>query len=586
MASDLTDSKNYTRNTKPDRRESKPADIKGLIQNGVDDYAVISKLRKEHPNDEDFVQKAFETYKERMDYIRRKAGKFKTLIFSKYANLPLPQVLEKAKKFKHKYEFSDDEFNSFVSMVMSDKTFAGNTYNIPTGAMSRTLGYNFDTIVGDRLRLKNNEMDILQEILRIYAETKVLHSQIVIQSLTYTDCAPESLTGEYDRKKHNPYSYIHPVLAALFLPRIKFLDEHMLIANLANIVKCRYENKPIQTQPEFELYWDLITDPNEVQCVSNRDTPMVDLRNRIVLQTKLWESVMYLRQGRYYNERLNDFMVALDNCNSNIFDAPDLAYVKDEGTILRRLLGAFSIRPTIVSVRPFYGIASGNYSLNSMAMVQVTTIPIVTLRLPLNIQNKNVTVHLNEALEQLQWYVENKMIVPKSQSIVYSRDVMIFYANRRYQSINFGTLNAPFNFTALPATITGFETINTTNINYEPRINVGDDVFQLRSVVLVERSHVNKDLIVGSTAAIIVPLDMQLRRFEQTYLLYDPQGAGEHFELNDGSLYSNSPITYIPGMSPFNAESGVEPFDRRTRTRGTIYIYVKDQSQQTKLRPY
>jgi hypothetical protein len=573
MASEYTDSKNYTRNTKPDRRESKSgSDVKDLIHQGMDDREVISKLRKDHPNDDEFVQKMFDAYKERMDFIRRKAGKFKTLIFSKYANLPLPQVLEKAKKFKRKYEFSDDEFHSFTNMVLSDKSFANNTLNVPTGAMSRTLGYNLDAIVGDRLRLKNNEMDILQEILRIHAETKALHSQVVVQSLTYVDCPPEALTGVYNTQRHNPYSYIHPVLAALFLPRIRYLDEHMLIANLANIVKCRYENKPIQTQPEFELYWDLITDPNEVACVANRDAPMTDLRNRIILQTKLWESVMHLRQGRYYNERLSDFMVALDNCNNNIFDAPDLAYVKDEGTVLRRLLGAFSLRPTIVSVRPFYGISAGNYNLNAMAMVQVTTIPIITLRLPLNIQNKNLTVHLNESLEQLQWYVENKMIVPKSQSIVYSRDVIFFYANRRYQSINFGTLNAPFNFTALPATVTGFETLNTTNINYEPRINIGDDHFKLRSVVLVERSRVNKDLIIGSTAAIVIPLDISLQRFENTYLLYDPQGAGEQFEITDGSLYRNKPITYIPGMSPYASSGGIEPFDQRTRCRGSIYI--------------
>jgi hypothetical protein len=581
--SDSSD-RNYTRNSKPSR-EGK-GDLKGLIHSGLDDYAVISKLRKEHPNDEDFVNKMFEAYKERMDFIRRKAGKFKTLIFSKYANLPLPQVLEKAKKFKRKYEFDDAEFNSFVNMVLSDKTFSANTLNLPTGSMSRTLGYNFDALVGDRLRVKNNEMDVLQEILRLHAETKALHSQIVIQSLTYVDCAPEALTGDFDRKKHNPYSYIHPVVAALFLPRIRYIDEHLLIANVANIVKCRHESKPIQTQPEFELYWDLITDPNEVACVTNKDAPMVDLRNRVILQTKLWESVLSLRQGNYYNQGLSDIMVALDNCNNNIFDAPDFAYVKDEGTILRRLLGAFSLRPTIVSVRPYYGIAAGNYSMNSMAMVQVTTIPIVTLRLPLNIQNKNVSIHLNEALEQLQWYVENKMIVPKSQSIVYSRDVLFFYANRRYQSINFGSLNAPFNFTSLPATVTGFETINTCNINYQSRINVGDDYFELRSVVLVERSHVNKDLIIGSTAAIVVPSDYSLGRIDKTYLLYDPQGAGEQFEYGK-QFVSNRPITTIPGMTPYHATSigGVESFDRRAQSRGTIFVYVKENSQQTKIRP-
>jgi hypothetical protein len=574
--------RNYTRNTK----HGKSGDVKDLIHSGMSDYEVVAKLRKDHPNDEDFVNKMFEAYKERMDFIRRKAGKFKTLVLSKYSTLPLPQVLEKAKKFKTKYEFSDDEFSSFINMVLSDKSFANNTMNVPTGAMSRTLGYNLDAFAGDRLRVKNNEMDVLQEILRLHAETKALHSQVVVQSLTYNDCSPEATTGVFRRERHNVYSYIHPVVAALFLPRIRYLDEHMLIANLANIVKCRHESKPIQTQPEFELYWDLITDPNEVACVTNRDSPMVDLRNRVQLQVKLWQSVMSLRQGNYYHESLTDLLVALDNCNNNIFDAPDFAYVKDEGTILRRLLGAFSLRPTIVSVKPFYGVSAGNYSLNTMSMVQVTTIPIITLRLPLNIQNKALTVHLNESLEQLQWYVENKMIVPKSQQIVYSRDVIFFYANRRYQSINFGTLNAPFNFTALPATVTGFETLNTTNINHSHRINIGDDWFVLRSVVLVERSSANKDLIIGSTAGILVHPDPATGRYETTALLYNPQAAGEKY-LENGVYTSLSPITWMDYNPKFNARPGCdETFTQCAQTRGSIYVYVKEQSQKTKLRPY
>lgn len=577
--SDQRDSRNYTRESKHSKN-----DARDLVRPDRTDRDVVLKLRSEHPNDEEFVQKMYEEYKERMDFIRRKAGKFKNLIFSKYSNLPLTQVLEKAKKFKRKYEFTDDEFHSFVNMVLSDKNFKADTINYPTGAMSRTLGYSLDAVVGDRLHVKNNEMDVLQEILRMYAETKILHSQVVVQSLTYTDCSNEAISGLYDRTKHNPYAYIHPVLAALFLPRIRYLDEHMLIANIANIVRCRYENKPIQTQPEFELYWDLITDPNEVACVSNKDTPMIDLRNRIVLQTKLWDSVLNLRQGRYYNERLSAFMVALDNCNNNIFDAPDLAYVKDEGTILRRLMGAFSLRPTIVSVRPYHNIAGGNYSMNSMSMVQITTIPIVTVRLPLNMQNKSTSINMNEALDQLQWYVENKMIVPKSQQIVHSRDVVIFYANRRYQSINFGSLTAPYNFTALPATVTGFETLNPVNINYTDTVQIGDDLFNLRSVVFVERSAQNNDLIIGSTAGIVVQPTNIGATYDDYYIQYNPQGV-----TNDDSFTGNNGNTISPFFEMQEVGTVADEtltFRYSAVTRGTIYVYVKDQPQDTKIKPF
>lgn len=584
--SDSKSQKGYHRDTKGDDysdRQNKdtkvPAELKNLIRKDVNDYQVMQQLRKQYPNDDELVGKIFDQYKNRLDYIRKKAAKFKTMIFShpKYSNLPLPQILEKGKKLKDKYGFSDDEFHLFVNMAVSDKAFAGtNVYNVPNTPMSRTLGYSID-ISGDRLKVKENELDILQDILRLYAETKALHSQIVIQHSTYVDCSPEALTGSYNRDKHNAYSYVHPVIAALFLPKIKYIDEHMLVANIANIIKSKYENKPIMTQPEFELYWDIITDPNEVSCIVNRESPLADLKSRIVVQTRLWESVLNLRQGKYYNEKLTDFLISLDNCNGNIFDAPDLTYVKDEGTILRRILGAFSLRPTIVSTTPLYGIMSGHYSMSPTALTQITSIPMVVYRLPLNNQHKRISVHLNESLEQPQWFVENKLIVPKNQTIVYSRDILIFYANRRYQTINFGRLTSPCNFTALPTTVTGFESINDVCVNFTNEIDVGGDTFLLRSVVMVEKSQMNKNLIIGSTAAIVIPRNIANGKYDESYLLYDPQGAGEQFE-SDGSYVRNNPITYIPGESSYNDQGGIESFYKRACCRGTVYVYVKDLS--------
>jgi len=49
-----------------------------------------------------------------------------------------------------------------------------------------------------------------------------------------------------------------------------------------------------------------------------------------------------------------------------------------------------------------------------MAVTQVTSIPIFNLRIPYNVnQRSQIRVHLNDALEQPDMYVENKMIVPK-----------------------------------------------------------------------------------------------------------------------------------------------------------------------------
>lgn len=588
--------KTYDRNTnlnKPEGDDLKPDQFDDIIKKNVDDVQAMRLLREKYGDKS--VEKMFDIYKERKNWITKKANKFKSLIFSKYSNLSLPALLEKAKVYKKKYNLTDDQFHAFINLAITDKSFsASNMYNQPTTPMSKALGYSSDTNYG-KMSVPTNELDVLQDILRIHSEMGILHEQIKIQSLTYYDCAPQAITGTYDPQKHNSFSFIHPVIAALFFPRIRYLDEHMLLASIANIVYHRYNGYPIRTQPEYELYWDLITDPNELVCISPKESTLIDLRNRIKLQVELWKLVRELREGRYYSDEFRTFNLALDNCRNPFFDVPDMSNVRDEGTVLRRLFCAFALRPTIVTISSITsGIAnlsancsaSINYSLNPMALSQVTTIPIVNLRLPFSFRNRNVTIYLNEALEQPDWFVENKMILPKVKNVIYSRDIIVFYAPRRYQSINFGRINAPYNFTILPPTHSALETINDVNISYDPSIMVGDDRFYLRSVVFVERALTNKDLIIGSSAGIIIRRDFALGRTQQSYLLYNPQAAIIKFEDPTTGIYvRNPPIVEIPGTTPFNDINAPESFQKRASTRGTIFVYVKDQSQSTPLRP-
>jgi len=117
-------------------------------------------------------------------------------------------------------------------------------------------------------------------------------------------------------------------------------------------------------------------------------------------------------------------------------------------------------------------------------------------------------------------------------------------------------------------------------------VPIGDDKFQLRSVVLVNKAEFyhpdpsrecyNKDLIVGVSAAIIIPSDIKKGRYETSYLLYDPQRAATLFEYGD-SYSSNNPVTWITGINNI-AGTDIESFDHRASTTGTIFIYVKENS--------
>jgi len=561
--------KSFSSNNKGDNYKNRQDDgtvakeLKNLFKNDYNDYKIISQLRGKY-NDKDLVDKIFDAYKERQKYIMKKALRFKKLLHTRYSaqTISYKDLIRKARKYAKKYKLSDDEVNLYIKLSLTDRAYKDQIFQIPNTTMRKTLGY-ATAMVSDKLNIKPSEAPALQEILNKFGETKRLHTQIIIQAMEYRDCAAEAVTGEFKPASHNVYSFIHPLITALFLPNIKLFKERMLMANIGYIVKCKHNGEPILTKPDHEFYWDLVHDENDNVCTTS--SAMEDLKNRFSLQTQLWESVLNLRQGKYYQNKLNTFVSALDNCRNNIYDAPDLTYVKDEGAMLRRLLGAFSLRPTFVSTTRIFGIFAGvpgvrpGSGLTAQGLSRITRIPMITLRLPLNLnQYYNQTIQLEEALNQPQWYVENKMIVPKNQTIMYSHDVLFFYVGRRFQSINVARLNAPYNFTRLPMTISGWDRLNDRDVMVKPTIRILHDVFQLRSVIFVESTDDENKLITGSTAGIVV-LNQGVT---EKNLYYNPQYSGILHKKGDERT------------APISALDDPE-FNTKAQKSGTIFMYQK-----------
>lgn len=605
----MNDQKTFNRDNRGDdfrgpRQEegNKNVDILSLIAQGLDEAQVWQKLKSKF-GDSDQFDRLWDIYRETKNRIEKKARKFKQVILTKYQNygLPYSELLKKAKKYAQKYNLSDDEFSSFMRLVQSDKV---SSYNwIPSNKMSKVLGYDAYVATTSKLKIQPEESGTVEQIINKYGETKPLHAQVVLQSLVYTEYAPQAITGKFCRDKHNPYAYIHPVVAALFLPKINYLDEQMLIANIGYIVKTKSLEMPIMTKPDFDLYWAMITDKNDLACDSI--SAIQDLKNRFDLQVELWNAVLNLRQGKYYYTDMGQqlrFMKALENCRNIIHDAPDLTYVKDEGTILRRILSAFSLHPTTISVNKLWGLTcspqfgfgfpyklnpyANNYNpyepVDQFSMNNTTSVPMITLRLPMANNVNNRAVSLEESLTQPQWFAENKTIVPKSIQIIHSRDVLFFYVGRRYQNISISRINTPYCFNNLPMTVSGFESLNDFPVNAQKTLVINNDIFELRSVVTVEKTTLNnKSLIIGSTALFVIRRNLEQGNFQETYLMYDPQGAGEMFKDPTTNTYTrNDPITVIPGEAPLNNGCDLDSFMARARTRGTIFMYQKVLGQQ------
>jgi hypothetical protein len=588
--------KSYDRNRSgdSDNRQKVDAIIKKelnlFFKKNMNDHRVINRLREKYSN-KDIVHAVFEAYKDRQNYIQRKAKKFKQLMLTHYSDRSLTStdLIRKAKKYQKKLGLSDDEFDMFVNLIVSDASIESDLFKLPATKMSRTLGYSQALLVtGDTLNVGVDEENVVQDILRMYGETKSLHSQVVLQSLGYSDLDDQARHGRMCKSKDNIYSYVHPVIAAFFFPKIRIIDRHLLIANLGYIVHCKKHGKPIMTQPDVELYYNLIRDPNEHVC--DTESAIVDLKNRYYLQTKLWDSVLNLRQGKYYHDNLTDFLTAIDQCKSSIYDAPDLTYVKDEGAILRRVLAAFSLRPTLVATTRLWGIMSKNpYNLQVDALTRggitrLTNVPMATLRLPVTIGGMTEEpLNLKDALSQPQWFVENNMIVPKKQEIIHSSDILVFYVGRRFKTINITRLNNPYNFQSLPMTVAGWETMNEHPVAYDDVMRLRNEVFLLRSVVCVKQTSVDQDsqnvkMITGcctyvkekymndslksalnnEDASKLVSAAEKLK----TWWKYDPQQAGINKMKGDGQTL---PFYKLPK----------ENVKECIKKNGTIFLYEK-----------
>lgn len=527
--------------------------------------ADFMRLRQRY-DDAELADKIQKAYLEKHHEITKKAKKFAQLIREKYSNqqYPFHILLEKARLFKVKHDLSDDEFAEFQRIYEQELVgLKSPEVLVPATNMMKVLGSINVDFQGFTSKLNDNDYKFLQEILKLYSGSRALHAQILLQSMQYTDCAYEALTGTYKPEfGHRPGDSIHPVVAAMFLPRIDLLESHFLYSNIAGIVKARYNNESLTNKSDYELFYALTNDPNDVVC-DNRST-MQDLLNRAQLQNQLWNCVLNLRNGQYYGAQFRDFIGTVDMCKLNKQDNPDLIYGRYDGTILKRLLSAFSFRPTVVSTTPVYNIVNLNPYQQNVRPV-VTGVPMINLRLPPTINDKT-PISLDDALEQHQYFLENGVMVPRHTSLIYSRGVLFFFVDRRATVIRFNEMQ-PFNLARMPLTVSGFERINDREVVFKNEINIRDDIYKLRSVVVAEVNNKTpeRNIVVGSSTLIMVHPDNKTT-FTPACLQYDPISVTDSITNKPRDPIGEISETPLPGQ-PGNS------FQEMASQRGIIFMY-------------
>jgi hypothetical protein len=574
---DSSDVRNNQRN-RPSRSDGSVDDeVQKLFRknNGKISSADFMKLRQKY-DDVDLVDKVQKAYLEKHATISKKAKKFAQLIREKYSNqqYPFHILLEKARLFKVKHGLTDDEFSEFQRIYEQELVGMGSSdVIVPSTNMMKVLGSINVDLQGFATKLNDNEYKVLQEILKLYASSRPLHAQVLLQSMQYQDCGFEALSGEFKKEfGHRAGDSIHPVIAAMFLPKIALLENHFLHSNIAGIVKARYNGEALATRPDYELFYALTQDPNDVVCDGR--SPMSDLLNRAQVQNQLWNCVLNLRNGQYYNSSFRDFVGTVDMCKLNKQDNPDLVYGRYDGTVLKRLLSAFSFRPTVVATAPVYQIVNMNPYQQNVRPV-VTAVPMINMRLSHSLSD-DTPVDLSDALEQNQYFLENGSFVPRSTNLIYSRGVLFFFVDRRSSVIRFNDMQ-PFNIARMPTSISGFERLNDREVNFDDEIKIRGDTYKLRSVVLAEvnRNVAEANIVVGSSAIFMLHADMENGYFQNEYFQYDPIGVVDSALVGD-RYESRKPVSIIHGTMGVGVKG--TSFREMASSRGIIFMYENSRS--------
>jgi len=615
---------NKRRNPDPDNKSDKSEIVRRELEKLRNSKNMsrneIAKLAAKYP--EEIVDEILKADSKRTARIRKIAAKTAEKVARKYqsGNRPLHEILSRMLKHKAENKWTDVEYEFFRSEL--EKRFDGRRmYEIDNNQMNvqnrsrinKMLGYKYNISQDDSMKIKDTEQGILADILSQYDRSLPTYRASYMSSILYEDSNQVALGGKFDRTKNIASNHVHPLVFCMFIPKIGLFESQILHSNFGEIIKTRYDGKQIVSEANAMLFNDIVTDPNDVVC--DEASPIQDIKRRYQVQQDVWEIVTNLRNGLYYHGESNQrFLADLHMCRNNLYDNADLIYSQDEGAVLRRFMSVFSLRPTLISTRPILAVEAflgtpwgsgmntgfgngfgtpgtpmGSMPFVNQPVITVTKIPMITLQLPYRAPGSDTVpepVNISAAINQHVWLNENKTLVPKEQSIIHSREVLIFYVNRRIQRVSMRSYVNPMAFSQLPLTMTNLEKLNDYPVSAPATIQLAteSDVYELRSVVAVQETSIkpcpktadSSPIIIGSIGLVkVLPTN---NSYTKTIIRYDPFGASIPVEYRDGErgqYVMNPPVTLMDEFFASPDSDNSESFEHVASTRGTIYIYAK-----------
>jgi hypothetical protein len=561
---------------------------------------------KKNKNNPEALQELYKQREQRKKKLRKEARKVAKQVAKKYlyGRMALSEVLVRMNKYKEENKWSDSDYDYFLQ-ALEERLPGGHQENI---MYNRKMSVNKSKIrdaLGAReiadtgLHITDAEQSTLNDILSMYENSRQLFNSSFIIGLQHGDMDVQTLTGELT-KTNNVENFIIPLAMALFGPKFDIIDNHMIYSDMGRIVKARHESRQLETDADFNLYYSMISDANDVVC--DVDSPIADIKNRYKVQMDTWKIAQAVRTGKYYDiPAMQDFMHNINKCRLNLFENSFNSYGNDDIALLKKWFNIFSMRPTVISTNDMYVSSAASMPMSSFlsqdglqlsanAGSPFTPNPVRTLtkiamlscslpfKKPDTEDNDEPIASLSDALSQTIWLSLKHNQTPKTQQVVFSNEILVITVDRTVKHRQFNTYINPVPFSKLPLSISSFTRPDTRRITVPPALSVSNstEAYEIRSVVTLTSLELpnndkHTEIITGSRA-LIASKTGNAGAFGSCWM-YDPLGAGKPVSRSDNTGYfTNKPITNIPMM--IAGENDVS-FYGEAGKKGIVFIYAK-----------
>lgn len=317
----------------------------------MDDGDLLDEIKSRF-TDKDTVKVIYSWLAHRLKYISDKAQVFRQNILSAYSYLPPNKIMKKAMKYAKHLNLSPAEFDVFRKMFMIEyetplngtETFDEEFKN--SGAMAHLLDYQPEREVRGKLNFEPSESGIIENIIKTSITNEDLFFYCVNNSFSYVPKL-ENYNEIMVKKDLKFTDCIPPVIAALFIPKIDYIEINMIYSNIGKLIQHCYEHKKL-TEVEKNLRLRIASDSTQYSDQNGKlISPIKDLQIRVLLQQSLWKLVLFLRSKQALNCDCTKFYNLISMYAPDLFVSQNVKndYNQDSIHIITRLFHAFSLYP-------------------------------------------------------------------------------------------------------------------------------------------------------------------------------------------------------------------------------------------------